>query len=107
MKILYCRKCRRLVQLTHKEIRTCECGKVKGRYRKDRKHAEVSQNDETISMAIDNDSLKAAIRRMRWWEKHRPESVREDYQTFSSVLAWVRPNRGSGNPHSHKLKNQS
>jgi hypothetical protein len=111
MKLLYCKRCGDLFKLTRDETRKCSCphAKVGGRYRKDGKRADISQN--AISIAIDNKSLKAAIERMRWWEKHRPESARADYKVFSGVDAWVRPNSGPGNPRSHvaepKLKNKN
>jgi len=101
MKVVYCTKCGDLFKLTRHETRRCRCShsRVKGRYRKGGRHADISRN--AISIAIDNKSLKAAIERMQWWEKHRPKSVRADYKTFSGIDAWVRPNSGPGNPHSH------
>jgi len=104
VKALYCMTCETLFRLTRKEMRMCKCGKVRGRYLKDGRHAEVSQNADTISIAIENRSFKTAIKRMRRREKHRPESTREDYKIRSSIVAWVRPNSGPGNPHSSKLK---
>jgi hypothetical protein len=101
---LYCTSCESLFKLTRSEMRSCKCkhNRVRGQYT-DREQAKISQNPKTISIAIDNDSLKAAIGRMRWWLKHRPESTREDYTSFSSLVAWVRPNSGPGNPHSDAL----
>jgi len=104
MKVLYCKKCKSLVRLTRRK-RECECGRVWGRYL-DNRYAEHSENENTISMAIANESFKAAIKRMRWWEKNRPKSNREDYKAISSIVAWVRPNSGQGNPHSNKRKSR-
>jgi hypothetical protein len=104
MKVLYCTKCKSLIRLRTREERKCGCShaRVVGRYRRDRKHADISDNVNTISIAIDNRSFSAAIKRMRWWKKHRPKSDREDYKSVSSIVAWVRPNTGPGNPHSHR-----
>jgi hypothetical protein len=106
MKILYCKKCKDLFKLTRDEVRKCKCkgSKVHGRYLKDGHEAKTSENKATISIAIDNHSLKAAIKRMRWWKEHRHESTREDYKTFSSLVAYVRPNSGRGNPNSNRTK---
>jgi hypothetical protein len=104
MKVLYCTKCKSLVWLTRREVRRCKCRKVQGQYLKDGRHAEISQNPQTISIAIDNSSWKTALKKMRWLERHKPKSTREDYKSFSSIAAWVRPNSGPGNPHSNKLK---
>jgi hypothetical protein len=105
MKVLYCRRCKSLVRLTRAEVRKCKCGRVQGQYL-DKRHAEHSENADTISIAIANDSLAAAIKRMQWWEKHRPESTREDYKAISNIVACVRPNSGPGNPHSNKPKSK-
>jgi hypothetical protein len=51
MKILYCKACKSLVRLRSEKMRWCECGKVYGQYRKDRGHADVSDNPDTISLA--------------------------------------------------------
>jgi hypothetical protein len=101
MKILYCQACGDLFKLTRTEVRSCKCNKVRGKYLNNR-YAKFSQNVNTISIKIDNDSLKAAIERMRWWERHRAESTSEDYKNLSSLDAWVRPNSPPGNPHSNK-----
>jgi hypothetical protein len=95
MKVLYCEACKSLVRL-RKWMRSCECGKVRGRYRKDGKHAEVSHNEHTISMAIGNGSFDHAVKKMRWLERDKPKATRKDYQKGSSVIAWVRPNSGRG-----------
>jgi hypothetical protein len=104
MKVLYCEECGDLFKLTRHEIRMCRCESkpVKGKYRSDGHHAEVSEN--AVSLKIHNGSLEAAIRRMRERKRDKPESKDDDYQIHSSVAAWVRPNFGKGNPHTHRLK---
>lgn len=106
MKVLYCKKCKSLVRLTRRKMRKCECGEVWGQYL-NRRYAEHSKNASTISIAIANESFNAAIKRMQWWQRKRPESNREDYKAISSIVAWVRPNSGRGNPHSNKRKARS
>jgi len=100
MKLLYCIKCSDLFKLVRAEMRSCTCGKTRGRYL-NKSDAEIS--GDAVSIAIGNGSLRDAIGRMRWWEAHRPESSRGDYKVFSSVTAWVRPNSGPGNPHTRRL----
>jgi hypothetical protein len=104
MKVLYCVKCGDLFKLTRHELRECGCRreKVKGKYRQNGKHAEVSEN--AVSIKIHNDSLKDAVRRMKRLKRNRPKSTDRDYQVFSSIAAWVRPNFGPGNPRTRRLK---
>jgi len=101
MKLLYCPKCHHLFKLTSDELRECKCknNKVKGQYRKNGKHAEVSEN--AVSIKIHNASLRDAIRRMKQLKKKKPKSTDRDYQVFSAIAAWVRPNFGPGNPRTH------
>jgi hypothetical protein len=104
MKVLYCTKCKSLVRLTRKHMRSCECGEVRGQYCKDGEHALSSQNPATISLAIGSGSLKTAIKKMQQRQKDKPRSTRKDYKSISRLVAWVRPNTGAGNPRSHPLK---
>jgi hypothetical protein len=104
VKVLYCAKCGDLFKLTRHELRECRCRSktVKGKYRQDGKHADVSENG--VSIKIHNDSLKDAVRKMKRLKRNRPKSTDRDYQIFSPIVAWVRPNFGPGNPHTHRLK---
>jgi len=104
MKVLFCEKCHDLFKLTRHELRACRCkrDKVKGQYREDGKHADVSEN--AVSIKIHNDSLKEAICRMKQLQKNKPSSTDRDYQILSAVAAWVRPNVGDGNPYTHLLE---
>ena len=97
MKLIYCSSCKDLFKLTSYEKRKCRCGQVTGKYLSDRKRAKVSKN--AISIAIGNKSLKKAIEKMnKLWKKH-PEADREsDIKNSAISKAWVRPNRGPGNP---------
>src|ERR1700688_692696 len=108
MKVLYCTKCKSLVRLTHKHMRSCECGEVRGQYcKKDGKHeghARISQNAATISLVIDTDYFKPAIEKMQQRQKRKPDSERKDYRKISCLpRSYVRPNTGHGNPRSHPL----
>jgi hypothetical protein len=108
MKVLYCEKCASLVKLTRKHMRSCECGLVRGRYwpkgKRAGKHADVSHNEHTISIAIANESFHEAIKHMKKLESHNPKSNREAYKKAARLEAYARPNSGKGNPRSHKLK---
>jgi hypothetical protein len=107
MKILYCPKCGDLFKLTHHELRECRCkrDKVKGKYRGDGKHAEVSKN--AVSIKIPNGSIKKAIRRMERLRKDKPKAKDKDYKAHSPIPAWVRPNNGPGNRRTHPLEDTS
>jgi hypothetical protein len=105
MKVIYCKKCTDLFKLTSKKLRKCRCGNVSGRYRKDREHAEVSE--AAVSIKIPNGSIEKAIRKMERLLKDKPKSKDEDYEVYSPIPAWVRPNFGPGNSRTHKLKKQS
>lgn len=106
MKVIYCEKCGDLFKLTRKELRECKCNrdKVKGKYRT-KKHAEVSDN--AVSIKIPNGSIKKAIRRMQRLKRDKPKSKDKDYKAHSPIPAWVRPNFGPGNPHTHHLRNDA
>lgn len=96
MKLLYCRWCDDVFKLGFK-LKTCECGKVKGKYMPDGIHAEVTSN--AISVAIGNGALTKAIVDATL----NKDGDRASYHELSKGLisfAWVRPNEGPGNPHS-------
>lgn len=94
MKLLFCPECSHVFSL-HRNLRTCDCGKVSGRY-VDSVTAEVNGNG--ISLAIGNGSLQEAIYSMRRAEK---SGDREYFRDRCRVdYCWVRPHEGEGNPHS-------
>ena len=62
MKLLFCEYCHDVFKLGSDQLRSCECGRVKGRYINDRE-AEVSPG--AISLVISNKSLEQAIADMR------------------------------------------
>ena len=104
MKVLYCERCRDLFKLTRHELRECRCksDKVKGKYRADGKHAEVSKN--AVSIKIPNGSIEKAVSRMERLKRKKPRAKDKDYKVHSAIPAWVRPNFGPGNRRTHALK---
>lgn len=58
MKLLYCPECSDIVLLRN-QMRSCECGRARGRYLEDGWHAVVS--DSAIMLGIANRSLIEAI----------------------------------------------
>lgn len=96
MKLLYCDTCSDVFKLARVR-RACTCGRVYGKYT-DSLKAEVSPT--AISLAIGNGSLRTAIAKAYELEKRSGQYLtREDYIEECSILAWARPNKGSGNPH--------
>ncbi len=104
MKLLFCEYCHDIFKPGSKSLRSCECGRVKGRYIND-EEAEVSP--EAISLVISNKSLVQAIADMR-----RHQAVTGDKAGRSAYRqahqgriedAWVRPNTAPGNPHTRLL----
>lgn len=91
MKLVFCTECSDIFSLSL-NVRSCRCGRVKGRYL-DERHAEV--NGRGFSIAIDNVSLFKAIGRMGALHAQ----TREGYEQACQVDCWVRPHDGEGNPH--------
>ena len=106
MKLAYCLRCRDGFFLSY-EMKQCPCGNTKGRYDKNGETAVLTDNDSTISIAIGNGSLMEAIQDMRNLQAHKPEAHRKQYQEDARIwYAWVRPNTGTGNPHTMPLKEE-
>lgn len=95
MKLLYCITCEDVFKLD-KDLRSCRCGIVKGRYI-DNITAET--NGKGISLAIGNGSLQNAITDMlaQIGNGNRESFLEVGKGRISH--AWVRPNQGEGNPH--------
>ena len=88
MKLLFCPECSDVIKLIVGELRSCQCGKVKGKYI-DNTHAEV--DGEGYSLAIGNGSLMMACCKLKPTQQRRPPG--------SEIICWVRPHEGDGNPH--------
>ena len=99
MKLLFCYYCHDVFKLDQDE-RTCKCGQVTGRYI-DNTYAET--NGKGISLAIGNGSLMSAIHNMAIIKNE--DLDRNDFiENCKIEYAWVRPNEGNGNPHTHVKK---
>lgn len=106
MKLLFCEWCQDVFKLKLEEMRSCDCGRVKGRYINN-SEAEVSFN--AISIGIGNGSLISAIADMKALKEHSNDkaSREEYYSKFGGAkieYAWVRPNTGPGNPHTKLIE---
>ena len=95
MKLLFCEECWDVFKLA-RELRTCACGKVSGKYLYDG-HNSVN-NGQGISMALNNNMVYSAIATMKKMQESH-ESY-DDYYTDATIPFWVRPNEGRGNPRS-------
>ena len=102
MKLLLCEYCYDVFSLDL-TLKSCKCGRVKGRYLTDIK-AEVTPT--AISIALGNGSLQKAISAMKKAERAKPDMSREDFTEGPTRIeyAWVRPNSGAGNPHTRVNK---
>lgn len=96
MKLVYCEKCEDIFKLVTGEVRSCACGRCKGRYDPDGGHAVTNGNGHAL--AIGNMQLYRAIARFqvdRGQVRSKPYAM-ENF-TFH---AWVRAHSGSTNPRS-------
>lgn len=82
MKLLFCPECWDIFKLG-RELKTCSCGKCKGKYLEDDHYAVV--NGKGFSLAIDNNSLVKLI-------------LKETFEE-STITCWARPHTGKHNPH--------
>ena len=89
MKLLFCYVCHDVFKLAVDEIRSCACGKVRGRYIN---NSEAEVNGEGYSLAIGNGSLMNALYSIK-------EGRTELRPVESEVICWVRPHEGPANPH--------
>lgn len=96
MKLLYCSKCNHVFSLG-RNLRTCDCGLVKGKYI-DAVNAEV--NGEGFSLAIGNGSLWNAMVNAGRLSPKMEQNDRQRFLDEAKIeFAWVRPHEGPGNPH--------
>lgn len=108
MKLLLCLNCFDVFKLTRKNMRQCECGKVKGRYDDNGATAETTDNEYTVNLALGNGSVQRAIVQMRMHQlASKNKAVRSEYYEPGQgkiEYAWIRPNTGPGNPHTRTLE---
>lgn len=104
MKLLYCEHCHDIFALSIRQLRSCECGRVKGRYIDDQQ-AEVSP--EGIRLVISSKALPQAVEDMHRLQAETGDTAgREEYRRYGCGAiedVWVRPNTGPGNPHMRLL----
>ncbi len=105
MKLLFCEHCHDIFKPGFGNVRTCECGRVKGRYIND---DEVEVSPEAVSIAIGNKSLLQAIADMRRLQARTQDKAGRDayLQAHKGAIGyvWVRPNTGPGNPRSRLME---
>jgi hypothetical protein len=82
MKLLFCPNCWDIFKLDRK-LRSCSCGKCKGKYLEDDHHAVV--NGEGYSLAMDNNSFVKL-------------TLAESF-TIKHITCWARPHTGEKNPN--------
>jgi hypothetical protein len=87
MKLLLCPICNDVFKLSLRP-RSCECGRVTGRYIDD---LLAETNGKGISLAIGNGSLTESIKKMLSMQ------MRNDLLCAYPVFCWVRPNTGPSN----------
>ena len=93
MKLLFCDICYDVFKLND-TLRTCECGRVKGKYLKNKHNAVV--NGKGYAVAIGNGSFIQAIMALN---SKDPNSTKDDFIEACRIeYAWVRPHSGLGNP---------
>ena len=96
MKLLFCPDCWDLFKLTLK-LRSCACGKVKGKYLNVK---EAVSNGQGVSLGLDNLRLVQGIRKLATIEQGT--CLLPDWDGISKdtgVTCWVRPHDGPLNPH--------
>jgi len=96
MKLLLCTYCDDVFKLDREEVRSCKCGRVRGKYKSDGSHAVT--NGEGVPIAIGN--RKLLMKAMYLSEEDSGEKSYEEYQEEYDIKAWVRPHEGDGNPRS-------
>ena len=94
MKLLFCEKCEDLFKLDIGKLRTCSCGRVKGKYVN---NSEAVVNGKGYSIAIGNGALLGAAHHLN---KLDTKGTRNYFIENNSIMyCWVRPHEGNGNPH--------
>uniref|UniRef100_A0A6M3LIT8 Uncharacterized protein n=1 Tax=viral metagenome TaxID=1070528 RepID=A0A6M3LIT8_9ZZZZ len=89
MKLIYCDTCQDLFKLDY-DIRTCKCGRCKGKYNVDGRNAIT--NGEGFCLAIDNFSLINSLKNLL------------HYEGEYNFKAWVRPHIGEYNSNTRIIK---
>ena len=93
MKLIFCPQCHDVFKLTRSEERQCKCGYCSGRYID---NLNAVTNGNGYSIAIGNGSIETGI----YYLLGNMHHDRDWYKNNNQLLCWMRPNEGSGNPHS-------
>lgn len=93
MKLLYCRECGDIFNLSF-ELKSCSCGKVRGLYVDDLR---AKVNGGGISLAIGNGSFGKARYKFLVGDQEKDKIWYIDNCRVENV--WFRPREGPGNPH--------
>lgn len=96
MKLIFCDTCKDVFKLTVGRVRSCECGKCRGRY--DDNGSTAVTNGKGFALAIGNGSLLRAI-------AGDPHFRVPEYEDMDVFLAWVREHDGVTNPNSRVSEN--
>lgn len=101
MKLLFCPNCHDLFTLRF-EVKSCECGQVRGRYDPNGETAVV--NGKGVSIAMGTGSFIRAINTANMMEDDWRATDTEWHRYYQSskphiILAWARPHTGPANSH--------
>ncbi len=83
MKLLLCLECHDIIKLDY-EVKSCKCGRCRGKYNKDGLTAVVNGNG--LSIGINNNDIYPAL-----------ENVYKG--GVGHIKCWARPHEGDHNPH--------
>lgn len=101
MKLLFCEMCGSLFSLSPEREKSCDCGRVKGRYNG---HRMAVSNGKGYALGMGTGSLSDALVNMA---RYGSGESREFYLENNRVITWVRPHAGEGNPHTHLEEDSS
>lgn len=99
MKLLMCYECNDIFNLSY-HLKSCGCGKVKGRYDSNGSTAVV--NGEGVSLAMGTGSIERAVYAL---SSQPPEddwrnTVKDVWGRHAhSIICWARPHTGPANSH--------
>lgn len=96
MKLLFCDYCADIFNLGL-TLKSCSCGRVKGRYLPNGSTAVV--NGKGRSLAIGNGSFTKALMGVPQFEYSYEHRTTGEQVTPVIFLAWVRPHTGDSNPN--------
>lgn len=100
MKLLMCMSCGDIFNLDVGRVKSCTCGKVRGKYLEDGSSAVV--NGQGHSLAMGTGSIMSAIGASvlgasdEDW-RNKPGDIWRRHDT--SIICWARPHTGPGNSH--------